>query len=165
MSVTSCQQKIPLFHAYYNIFPCDVDPSSVHNINEAIIYTFFVHNNHMGITEHEVISFILQTFTQFDASSVENAFVTLVKNGVLVTLQAVCVDWCNGVQCPEKKFAISRNFDRLPAYSNLILYLIELAGGTRVTTATFNHWFIGNRNFQGSLVTNTKRSAFSAICN
>jgi hypothetical protein len=123
----------------------------------------------MGLREQQVLSFILQNFPQYSDLTIQAAFVKLVRNGVLVTLQAVCVDWCSvsggGVRCPEKKFAISRNLDNLPVYSNLILFLIELAGGTRVTTPTFNHWFIGNRNFQGSLVTNTKRSAFSAICN
>ena len=167
MSVTSCQQKIPLFHAYYNIFPVDVEPTSVQNINEAIVYTFFVLNNHMGLTQEQVLSFILQNFPQYSELMIYNAFEKLISNGVLVTLQAVCVDWCSvsdGVQCPAKKFAISRNLDKLPAYSNLIIFLIELTGGTRITTPIFNRWFIGNRNFQGSLITNTKRSAFSAIC-
>jgi len=163
MSVTSCQQKIELIHPYYNIFPITVEPSSAQTIEEAIIYTLFINNNHYGLTQMEITLFVAEYFPEYNVQQIADSFVILLKNGVLVTLQAICVDWCAN-QCPVKKFAISKNFDKLPSYSNLVLYLIQLAGGTRVTSRTFNHWFLSNRNFQGSLVTNTKRSAFSAQC-
>jgi hypothetical protein len=159
MSITSCQQKIPLFHSYYNIPPIMVEPSSAQTIQEAIIYTFFVNNNHFGLTKTEVTQYMLNTFTQYDFASIDSAFTVLIANGVLVTLQAICVNWCKN-QCPLKKFAISKNLDKLPIYSSLIFYLIQLAGGTQTTTAVFNNWFLANRNLQGSLITSTKRSAF-----
>ena len=163
MSVTSCQQKIELIHPYYNILPIIVESSSAQTIEEAIIYTFFVKKNHYGLTQIEITLYVAEYFPQYDVQQIAETFAILLKNGVLVTLQAICVDWCAN-QCPIKKFAISRNIDKLPTYSTLVLYLIQLSGGTRVTSRTFNDWFLSNRNLQGSLVTNIKRSAFSAVC-
>ena len=163
MSVTCCQQKIPLFHMYYNLFPIDVNPSNVGSITEAIIYSFFVLKLHYGLEMSKLLSFILLTFPQYNENDVIKAINTLLYDGVLVTLEAICVDWCNN-QCPPKKFAISRNFDKLIKYQSLLVFMLQLAGGTRVNTPIFTYWFLPNRNLQaGEMTTGIKKPVFSSI--
>lgn len=160
MSVTSCQQKIPLFHLYYNIFPIDVTPSSAQTLGEAVIYTIFVLNKHFGATTDDIVSFMASNFSQYTQTEVETEVDYLIKKGVLVTLQPVCRDWCADT-CPEKAYAISWRLDQLVGFSDLVLFLIGLAGGTRTLSPTFNRWFLSNGNVQNNTVGSTKRKTMS----
>ena len=163
MSVTCCQQKIPLFHMYYNLFPIQVNPSSVKSISEAIIYSFFVLKNHYGLEISTLLSFMISSFPEYNENDVLVAFNKLIYHGVLVTLEAICVNWCSN-ECPPKKFAISKNFDKLVKYQPLLIFMLQLAGGTRVTTPTFSYWFLPNRNLQaGEKTTVIKKPVYSAV--
>lgn len=162
MSVTSCQQKIPLFHKYYNIFPIDVTPLSAENVGESIIYTFFVLDRHLGLTFNDIADYMVVTFPKYSLSEVKMEIDYFVRKGVLVTLQPICRDWCAD-ECPVKAYSIGSRLDQLPEFSDLIMYLMQLAGGTRTTSTVFNHWFLPNRNLQGG-VTSTKRSVMSTVC-
>jgi hypothetical protein len=155
MSVTSCQQKIPLGHKYYNIFPLPVEPVSAETLTEAILYTYFVLNQHMGLTQMDWLQYMAVHFPQYSSQEIESELDALVRSGVLVTLQPVCRDWCAD-ECPVKSYAISSRLDQLPAFNGLVLFLIGLAGGTRVTSVRFNQLFLANRNLQGG-VASTKR--------
>ena len=160
MSVTSCQQRIPLFHVYYNIFPIEVTPSSVQNISEGVIYTFFVLNKNFGLTMQDITLFMTSKFPQYTTSEVETEVNFLIKKGVLVTLQPICRDWCADT-CPEKAYAISWRIDQLAGFRDLVLFLLGLAGGTRTFSRTFNRWFLSNGNVQNNTVGSTKRSTMS----
>ena len=157
MSVTSCQQRILLRQAYYNIPALPVDPSSVVNVDEAILYAFFVQNRSLGLSESEVIAYLDDNFPQYDLDTVQAAFLDLVRGGVLVILQPLCINWCQ-FTCPEKTYAINKQLERLIPWGDLLMFLIQLAGGTQVSTPTFRHWFAPDRDLQGSLTFSTKRS-------
>lgn len=162
MSVTSCQQKIPLFNKYYNIFPIEVKPQSAESLGESIIYTFFVLNRHLGLTMENIVDFVTTNFPQYSAPDVESEIEYFVKKGVLVTLQPICRDWCADT-CPVKSYSISSRLDQIYVFNGLVVFLIQLAGGTRVTTPVFNRWFLPNRNLQGNTIS-TKRAVMPTIC-
>ena len=162
MSVISCQQKIPLFHKYYNIFPIDVTPSSAENVGASIVYTFFVLDRHLGLTSDDIVDYVVTTFPQYSLTEIKSEIEYFVRNGVLVTLQPICRDWCAD-ECPVKTYVLGSRLDQLHEFNGLLVYLMQLAGGTRVTTPVFNHWFLPNRNLQGNTIS-TKRAVMPTIC-
>lgn len=165
MSVTSCQQKIELVRSYYNIFPIEIIPASATNISEAIIYTFFVQSKHFGLSEDMILDAMASTFPQYTKSDIQSQLLYFIQRGLLITLQPVCRNWCIA-ECPTKMFAIGSSMDKLVGFEDLVLYLIQLAGGTRVTTSTFSRWFKNNSN-NGNLptiISSTKRAVMSSVC-
>ena len=165
MSVTSCQQKIPLYLAYYNVFPIDVSPASVSTIQEAIVYAFFILKKQFGASEAEIVSYVSSTFPEYTTDVIEAAFTSMVRTGALVILQPICRDWCAD-ECPIKLYAISSRISQIPVYAPLVLFLVQLAGGTRTISNTFRRWFSPDNNFKGGQLTvaSTRRPVMSSMC-
>jgi hypothetical protein len=141
MSVTGSQQRIALYRTYYNVFPIEVTPSSVTSIGESIIYMLFVLKKCNGVSENNIITYASVHFPQYTADLIRTEINTLVRAGVLVILQPICRDWC--VQgCPvDKTYAISWRADQVIGSEPLVLFLIQLVGGTRTIGPNFNRWF------------------------
>lgn len=157
MSVTSCQQRILLQQPlYYNLEALPVEPSSAVTVEEALLYTFFVLDRSLGLTDDDVLAFMAETFPQYSPDTVQSTFSLMVRAGVFVILQPLCRNWCDPT-CPAKTYAINKQLERLVPWGQLVPFLLQLAGGTQVATPAFWHWFAPNRDLQGSLIYSTKR--------
>jgi len=162
MATTSCQQRIPLTQVYANVFPLAVTPASAETLGEALLYVFFVRAEPCGLSLQDLIDAMALLFPQYTEAEISEQVAFWLQQGVLITLQPVCRDWCANT-CPVKTYAISWRLEQLPRFADLLLFLIQLAGGTRVTTPTFNRWFGPHPNMQGG-VTSTKRAVMPTVC-
>ena len=149
--ITSSRQRIKLNHVYYNIFPINNIPSSASSLTEAILYTIFIDNKNYGISCADLVAQVNMIFPQYSMVDIQTKIQFLLKNGTLVTLTPVLRNWClggygcsiNSDQFPVSPgITISQNIDQNPLNTDLVLYLIGLAGGTRKISHKFNQLFI-----------------------
>ena len=141
MSVTGTQQRIALYRTYYNVSPILVNPSSVTNIDESIVYMMFVLRKCNGISKQDMIIYAAVNFPQYSSELISAKVDQFVRSGVLVILQPICRNWCVQ-ECPvEKTYAISWRVDQIVGTQPLVLFLVQLVGGTRDLSPIFNRWF------------------------
>lgn len=145
MSVTGCQQKILLNQAYYNVFPIAVQPSSAKTIDEAILYSFFVLNQWYGVTVDELTAYMAGQFPEYATEDVLVAFGDMLVDGWFIVVQPYCRDWCSSV-CPPTRYVIPARVAQNSLHDSLVLFLVQLAGGTRVKTKAFSRWFVSWTN-------------------
>jgi hypothetical protein len=148
MALQACRNRIQLHHPYYNIFPIEVDPSVVTSLTEAILYTLFVLNNMFGLARPEIIDYIVTTFPQYsDTDAICSTLTRLLKNGVLRQLPSICPGYCSAPDTDAQlllrlpRIAYNQTMDQAERNYNLVLFLIQLAGGTRQTTPRFKALF------------------------
>jgi len=135
----SCRKQIQLHHLYYNIFPIPVEPESAVDLPEAILYTIYILNQHYGSTQMEIVAEMNQLFPQYTNQQICDMFTSMLKDGILRTLQPVCINYC--APPVPVTFTINQNIDQKEANYNLVLFLVALSGGTRTKSATFNAFF------------------------
>jgi hypothetical protein len=142
MSRQSCRLPIQLHHSYYNIFPITVEPSSATNIDEAILYVLFavLGSNKRGNTYAQIIDTTAEIFAaQYSRVDICAAFQSMLQTGILRTLAFVCRNWCEAP--PEITYTWNETMDENIANQDLVVYLIQLAGGTRSYSWTFAQLF------------------------
>ena len=144
----SCRKRIKLEHYYYNVFPVDVSPLSATTINEAIFYSVFVLNNNIGSTQSDITEKMNTLFPQYSTDEVCTVLKKLLKTGALITLTPITRGWCvGGYSCGLgglRAVGITFNpfMDQNVSNNDLVTFLIQLSGGTRSYSLTFNQMFI-----------------------
>jgi hypothetical protein len=147
MSLQACRNRIQLHHPYYNVFPIEVDTSVVTSLTEAILYTLFVLNNMFGLTQPEIVDYITSHFPQYtDETTICEKLSNLLKNGILRQLPPICFNYCannsnSTLALRLPRITYNQTMDQAEQNYNLVLFLIQLAGGTRQTTARFKALF------------------------
>ena len=113
------------------------------------MYTIFVLNNNYGSLQSEIIEYASITFPEYSTEEICSTITSFLQSGVLRTLQPICRDWCSGGTA-RVGITFNETMDQTTANQNLVLFLIQLAGGTRGTgsnttpatySATFNALF------------------------
>lgn len=149
MSLQACRNRIQLHHPYYNVFPIEVDTSVVNSLIEAVLYTLFVLNDMFGLTQIEIVEYIATHFPQYtDRMTICDTISRLLKNGILRQLPPICFGYCPtdagadatlSLRLPRLTY--NQTMDQYDRNYTLVLFLIQLAGGTRQTTPRFKALF------------------------